>query len=178
MATVMAMLMQLFIADAGAQIIQCVFADWNVHKSISDTRSNLAASAVLLGVSLPRSYVCPTPVPTIDPTHGPTISLPVGVNGIGNTNGTNNINADVAATVDDDDDDSDDSDTNTDTNTNDDMPELEECRHIYNQSLHIIGNRQMFVSHQISISQGTNHGTADEEYQSDSSEEPVVELPQ
>ena len=106
------------------------------------------------------------------------IPLPVSVNGIGNTNGTNNINADVAATVDDDDDDSDDSDTNTDTNTNDDMPELEECRHIYNQSLHIIGNRQMFVSHQISISQGTNHETADEEYQSDSSEEPVVELPQ
>ena len=58
------------------------------------------------------------------------------------------------------------------------MPELEECRHINNRSRHIIGNRRMFVSHQISISQGTNYGTADEEYQSDSSEEPVVELPQ
>jgi len=74
-----------FIVDAGTQIIPCVIADWNVHKSISDTRSNLAASAVLLGASLPRSYVRPTPVPTIDPTHGttcgptpgPTISLPV-----------------------------------------------------------------------------------------------------
>jgi len=166
-----------FIADAGTQIIPLCFAVWNVHKSISDTRSNLAASAVLLGVSLPRSwsYVRPTPVPTIDPTHGPTISLPVGVNGIGNTNGTNNINADVAATVDDDDDDD---DSDSDSDTDDDMPELEECRHINNRSRHIIGNRRMFVSHQISISQGTNHGTADEEYQSDSSEEPVVELPQ
>ena len=58
------------------------------------------------------------------------------------------------------------------------MPELEECRHINNRSRHIIGNRRMFVSHQINISQGTNQGTADEEYQSDSLEEPVVEIPQ
>ena len=102
-----------------------------------------------MGVSLPRSYVRPTPVPTINPTHGPTISLPVGV----------------------DDDDS-------DSDTHDDMPELEECRHINNRSRHVIGNRRMSVSHQLNISQGTNHGTADEEYQFDSSEEPVVELPQ
>ena len=135
-----------FIADAGTQIIPCVFADWNIHKSISYTRSNGATSAVLLG----------------------------GGNGIGNINGTNNINAAVAtaaAAADDDDDDS-------DSDNDDDMPELEECRHINNRSRHIIGNRRMFVSHQFNISQGTNHGTADEENQSDSSEEPVVELPQ
>ena len=97
-------------------------------------------------------------------------SIPLTVS-LGNTNGTNNINADVAATVvvDDDDDDSD-----SDSDTDDDMPELEECRHINNLSRHLIGNRRMFVSHQISISQGTNYGTADEEYQSDSSEEPVA----
>ena len=142
-----------FIVDAGTQFIPCAIADWNEHKSISDTRSNLAASAVLLGVSLLRSYVHPTPVPTIDPTHGPTISLPVGVNGIGNTNGTNNINADVAATVVDDDDDDD--DDVSDSDTDDDMPELEECRHINNRSRHIIGNRRMFVSHQFNISQET-----------------------
>ena len=131
-----------FIADAGTQIIPCVFADWSVHTSISDTRSNGATSAVLLA----------------------------GGNGIGNINGTNNINAAVTA-VDDNDDDS-------DSDTDDDMPELEECRHINNRSRHIIGNRRMFVSHQFNISQGTNHKTADEENQSDSSEEPVVDLPQ
>ena len=92
-----------FIADAGTQIIPCVFADWNVHTSISDTRSNGATSAVLLG----------------------------GGNGIGNINGTNNINAAVAAADDDDDSDS-------DSDTDDDMPELEECRNINNQSRHII----------------------------------------
>ena len=41
-----------FIIDAGTQCIPCVIADWNVHKSIFDTRSNLVTSAVLLGVSL------------------------------------------------------------------------------------------------------------------------------
>jgi len=101
-----------FIADAGTQIILCVFADWNVHKSISDTRSNGGTSAVLLG----------------------------GGNGIGNINGTNNINAAVAA---DDDDDSD-----SDSDTDDDMPELEECRHINVRSRHIIGNRRMKNQHQ------------------------------
>mmetsp|Transcript_12516 Transcript_12516/g.13875 ORF Transcript_12516/g.13875 Transcript_12516/m.13875 type:complete len:136 (+) Transcript_12516:51-458(+) len=102
---------------------------------------------------------------------------------IGNINGTSNINAAVAAVTavvddDDDDDDDDEDEDDSDSDTDDDMPELEECRHINNRSWHIIGNRRMFVSHQINISQGTNHGIADEENQSDSSEDPVVELPQ
>ena len=133
------------IADAGTQIIPCVFADQNVHKSISNTSSNGVASAVLLG----------------------------GDNGIGNINGTNNINTAVAVAaivVDDDDDDS-------DSDTNDDMPELEEYRHVNNRSRHVIGNRRMSISHQLNI-QGTNNETADEENQSVSLEEPVVELPQ
>ena len=128
---------------------------------MSDTRSNGAASAVLSGTG-----------------NG-------GGNGIGNINGTNDTNAVVAAVVDDDDDDGDgdgdgeyDDDSDSGSDTDNDMPDLEDYRHINNRSWHIIGNRQMFVSHQFTISQGTDHGTANEENQSDSSEEPVVELPQ
>lgn len=135
-----------FIADVGTRIIPGIFADWIVQKSVSDTRSNVAASAVLSS----------------------------GGNDIGNINGTNNINAEVAIVVVDDDDDDSDSDSDTD----DDMPELEECRHINNRSRHIIGNRRMFVSRQFTITRGTDHGFSDEENQSDSSEEPAEERPQ